>query len=482
MQQPEPLSAVDNAWLRMDRPTNLMMICGVMMAAERFDLNQVKAVIDTRLLCFHRFRQRIVRRGGAALWETDPDFDLDWHVRRVALPGAGGPAELEQLVSDLISTALDAGKPMWQFHVIDGAPGSSALALRIHHCYGDGFALTHVVGGLTDADPAHPSLPGPDLVAPGPRRSAWERLLGPLTEALGDSARLAQALLAGAADWLSHPSHAAASAAAGLALAGELAAIAGMGPDAPTRFKGKLGVMKRVAWAPPLSLFEVKALAEALACSVNDVLLACVTGALRSYLLAQGDLAPQDDLSPQLEIRALVPVNLRPPGAVTELGNQFGLVFLSLPIGEPDPVRRLLAVQARMRQLRRSRQATVALAILAAMGSVPDAIKEKLLDTLAANASAVVTNVRGPSEPRYLAGRRITRQIFWVPQSGGIGIGVSLLSYAGQVDLGVVTDTRRVPDPADLVQRFVREFETLMLTALLMPWPEPSGKGRPPPR
>jgi diacylglycerol O-acyltransferase len=466
MREAEPLSLVDHAWLRMDRATNLMMICGVMMSDQRFELAQVKALIAARLLCLRRFRQRVVRADGGARWEIDRDFDLDWHVRQVALPGAGGAPELEQLVSDLISTALDPAKPMWQFHVVEGAAGG-ALVLRIHHCYGDGFALGHVIERLTDADPDHPRLAGPDLSAPEPPRAAWERVLGRFSETLGDGARLAQALLADGADALRHPAQVAARARFGLALARELAVIAAMEPDAPTRFKGPLGVMKRAAWSAPLSLFEVKALAEALACSVNDVLLCCVTGALRGYLLAQGELAPGRD------VRAMVPVNLRAPGPITELGNEFGLVFLDLPLAEAEPLRRLRTLRGRMRALRRSRQPLVAFGILTAMGVLPEPLKERVLETLAANASAVVSNVRGSPTPRFLAGRRITRQLFWVPQSGGIGLGISLLSYAGQIEMGVVSDVGLVPDPAELVRRLEREFESLLLAALALAPPAP---------
>jgi len=201
------------------------------------------------------------------------------------------------------------------------------------------------------------------------------------------------------------------------------------------------------------------------------VLLSCVTAALRVYLLEQGDLVEG------VEVRALVPVNLRPPGPVRELGNHFGMVFLSLPLGEEDPVERVLEVRRRMLELKNSQQATVALGILAGMGVAPVAVKEKILETLAANASAVMTNVRGPQEPRYFAGKRITRQVFWVPQSGGIGMGISILSYAGQIDFGVVTDVKRVPDPAVLVKRFVSEFEALLQRSLTMPWPEHVRRG-----
>jgi hypothetical protein len=182
----------------------------------------------------------------------------------------------------------------------------------------------------------------------------------------------------------------------------------------------------------------------------------------------------QGDPVEGLEVRALVPVNLRPPGPITELGNNFGLVFLSLPIGVEHPMERVFELRKRMGELKQSQQPLVALGILAGMGIAPKVVKEKVLETLAANASAVMTNMPGAREPRYLAGKRIARQIFWVPQSGGIGMGVSILSYAGKIDFGVVTDVKRVPDPAAIVKRFTDEFEELLLTALMMPWPKQS--------
>jgi diacylglycerol O-acyltransferase len=457
MPDQERLSTVDTAWLRMDRPTNLMMICGVMMFSTRLELFQLRQVVLERLLVFHRFRQRVVDRSVFAFWETDPHFDVDWHVRQIALPGVAGNAELEEVVGDLVSTPLDASKPMWQFHLIQMSDGRSAMVLRIHHCYGDGFALMHVVLSLTDLDPARPHRHVEDVVGNRSKRSAWERIFGPATELIGDVGRMAANVVEIGRDWISNPSHAIEFAKTGVNLAAEAAIIANMTPDSPTRLKGALSVMKRVAWSESLSLFEVKALAEALECSINDVLLGCVSGALRSYLIEQGDTVDQ------LEIRAMVPVNLRGPGPITELGNQFGLVFLSLPIGIADPIERVLAVQSRMAELKQSQQPLVALGILAGMGIVPPVLKERVLEALAANASAVMTNMPGSREPRYLAGQRISRQVFWVPQSGGIGLGISILSYAGEVTFGVVSDVKRVPDPDCLVQQFNEQFESLLL-------------------
>jgi WS/DGAT/MGAT family acyltransferase len=472
MRQREPLSIIDHAWLRLDRPTNLMMICGVMLFSERLALSRVRQTIGTRLLCFHRFRQRIVQDDASAYWETDPTFDIDWHVRRIALPGAAGPAELQEITGDLISTPLDPSKPMWQFHVIDTAGRGSALVLRIHHCYGDGFALAHVIASLTDADADASAAPArdPDAAAGAASHSSWQRMLGPLTVALADAARTACALMttltATAGGWIAHPSRAADLARTGLNLAadlaGELAFIANMAPDSATSLKGPLGVMKRVAWAEALSLFEVQAVAEAHACSVNDVLLSCAAGALRSHLHAQGEEVDA------LELRAMVPVNLRPPGPITELGNRFGLLMPTLPMAGADPIERLLQVHRRMQALKQSRQAMATLAILAGIGLAPDAIREQAVATLAANASAVITNVRGAPQERHFAGRRIARQLFWVPQSGGIGVGISLLSYAGQVHVGIVTDAKLVPDPAQLAGRFRDEFEALLLSTLMM--------------
>lgn len=461
----EPLSVVDTAWLRMDRPTNLMMICGMMTFADRLELQQVRETIRTRMLCFHRFRQRIVESEGNAYWEADPNFDLGWHVRHIALPYSADGTGLEEVVSDLVSTPLDSTKPMWQFHLIDDQAGGSAIVLRIHHCYGDGFALMHVLSSMTDADPDRPQPPAEDVGVHDDRRSAWERMLGPVTEAAGDAVHSLLGVIETGRDLLAQPSRAIECGKTGIELAYEAAFIAGMTPDSHTRFKGPLGVMKRAAWSQPLSLFEVKALSEALGCSVNDVLISCVSGALRGYLQEQGD--PVDDV----EIRALVPVNLRPPGPMTDLGNHFGLVFLSLPIGVKHPLERLYEVKRRMDALKHSQQPLVALGILSGMGLMPLMIKEKILETLASNASAVITNVRGASGPRYFAGKRIVRQIFWVPQSGGIGMGISILSYDGKIDFGVVTDVRRVPDPELIVRRFGAEFESLLLGSLLMPWP-----------
>jgi len=465
----EKISAVDTAWLRMDRPGNLMMICGVMLFADRIRYARMARLIEERFLRFHRFRQRPVQTIGAAYWETVPRIDMAQHVQRISLPGRGGKRELQALVSRLAGTPLDPDRPLWQFHLVEDYAGGSALIQRIHHCYADGIALVRVLMSMTDATPkGPPAMPFEPLARRRHNDAADDpllQLMQPLSGVM-KLARLAGNSLIekGAAIW-SNPAQAVALAEQGGALTAEIAKLALMPQDSPTRFKGRPSGTKRVAWAEPIRLDEVKAVSKALAASVNDVLLSCVAGALGAYLAGKGDATDG------VMIRALVPVNLRPLEKAYRLGNQFGLVFLDLPLGIENPVERLYAVRANMSALKGSYQPILALGLLAAMGAGPKVLQEQLLQALARNGSAVMTNVPGPQQRLYFAGAAIDRFLFWVPQSGDIGVGVSILSYAGQVQFGLITDAELCPDPERVIAHFGPEFEKLVLTTLLAPWP-----------
>jgi WS/DGAT/MGAT family acyltransferase len=463
----EKISAVDTAWLRMDRPSNLMMICGVLMFAERLSLARLRRLVEERFLVFARFRDRAVETPAVAWWRPDPQFDIARHVLETRLAGAAGDGELQALVSKLMATPLSREHPMWQFHLVANFRGGSALIARIHHCYADGIALVRVMLSLTDASangpPAMPfearersRVPPDDPLA---------QLLSPLTGVLQSARKIGGILVEKGAGLWSDPAQAVALAGQGSALTAEIARLALMGEDSPTRFKGSPGTAKRVAWADPLPLDDVKTVGRALGASVNDLLLACVAGALRDYLLEHGDAVAG------VTIRALVPVNLRPLEKAYRLGNQFGLVFLDLPIGIENPIERLYAVRENMRALKDSYQPLLALGLLAAMGAGPKVLQDALLTALARNATAVMTNVPGPQTPLWLAGARIDGLMFWVPQSGDIGLGVSILSYDGAVRFGVASDRRLCPDPARVSERFVDEFEKLTLATLMSPWP-----------
>jgi WS/DGAT/MGAT family acyltransferase len=482
----EPMSKVDTAWLRMESPTNLMMITGVLTFARRLELKKLKRLIESRFLAFPRFRQKAVDDGGSAYWQTDADFDIDWHVKQAALPRAGDKIALEKFVSVLASTPLEHSRPLWQFQLIEDYDGGSVMISRIHHCYADGLALVQVMLSLTDAPTQAPSGRAAKQVASGnaakekrdrhnhaelakvwkpqDQGSVFARLLQPAQAGLAKVFEFGGLALDKGGELVRDPAVAAAIAREGAEITRELAIAVSLSDDPPTALKGPLGATKRCAWADPLPLEEVKAIGKALGCTVNDVLLACAAGALRSYLRGAGEEVDG------VTIRATVPVNLRPLEHAKKLGNHFGLVFLDLPIGEGNPLRRLERVSASMRELKRSRQAALTFGLLAAVGMAPVAIQRVALDLFSRKASTVATNVPGPQMPLYLAGCEVREMMFWVPQNGTIGMGLSILSYNGRVHFGVIADARRVPDPEPLVQRFAREVEKLTLITLMEDW------------
>ena len=455
-----PMSRVDHAWLRMERPTNLMMITGVMMFETPVNIVKLKKVLSERFLAYPRFRQKVVETSTGTFWQNDADFDLDYHVRLSALPGKADKAALERFVSQMASTPLDKSKPLWQFHLVEKYDGGSALITRIHHCYADGIALVQVMLSMTDSE-ARPSKREP-------LSKTWLKEDGKaVKERMGMIDRymkLGESLLGKSMDFYRDPTLANVVAKEGSEIARELAVALSLSDDPDTVLRGKLGVSKRVAWAPTLPLEDVKAISRVFDATVNDVLMASMAGALRSYMVERGERIDG------VTIRATVPVNLRPLEHAKKLGNHFGLVFLDLPIGEIHPVQRLLRVVESMKQLKQSRQAVVVYGLLAALGMAPPMLQNLAFEIFSRKATTVATNVPGPQMPLYLAGEKIKEQMFWVPQTGSIGMGVSILSYNGNVHFGLIADAKLIPDPDAVIQRFIPEFEKLLYIALMSDW------------
>lgn len=471
MPRREKMSAVDTAWLRMDRPTNLMMIVGVIIFKQRMDFMRLRNTVAARLVGrYRRFRQCAVQEVAGAFWEDDPDFDIDDHLRRRALPKGSGKAALQALASELAVQPLNPGKPLWRFDLIEDYEGGSAMVVRIHHSIADGIALVGVILSLTDSSPDAPpdkstrATKADDELDHGvPSRGLLETLAETLGAAVETGSELGSKALTLAQD----PDRLQTYGQYGIGLLAELAKLLAMPPDSPTSLKGRTGTVKRVAWSEPIPLDEVKALGKALGCSVNDVLLSAVAGAFRDYFQRKGETVSQ------VEVRAMIPVNLRSARDEGTLGNRFGLGTLSLPLWEGNPFARLFTVRERMNELKTSFQPPLTLGILAAVGYAPKLIQQQFLDILAAKASTVMTNVPGPRQPLYLAGACCEQMMFWVPQSGDIGIGVSILSYKDTVQFGLITDRHFVPDPEAITPLFAAEFEKMLLALLMLEWEQP---------
>jgi WS/DGAT/MGAT family acyltransferase len=467
----ERMSRVDTAWLRMDTDANLMMIVGVWLLEPCLRYEDLCRRVEGSLLKYRRFRQRVVEDAMGASWVEDGRFDIANHVQRETLKrkrGQSAQQALEERVGELAATPLDPAHPLWQMQLVeDTGDGQSALIVRIHHCIADGIALISVMLSITDGGKPPPERKR----APKDEDEAdwWsDALLKPLTDLTIKAIGMYGGGVAKSVELLSNPYQplfgSVDMAKAGFQVINDVAALALMSDDSPTRLKGKPRPGKRVAWGDPLPLEEVKAVGKALGCSINDVLLACVAGAIGEYLRDKGE-----DPAGK-EIRAMVPVNLRPLEKAHELGNRFGLVPLVLPIGIANPVERVYAVRRRMNELKGSYQPLLAFGVLAVAGLLIKPVQAALLNMFAKKATAVMTNVPGPQQPLKFCGCTVKQVMFWVPQSGDIGVGVSILSYGGGVQFGLITDQKLCPDPEAIIERFAPEFEKLLLLTLMLPW------------
>ncbi|HMN81573.1 MAG TPA: wax ester/triacylglycerol synthase family O-acyltransferase [Burkholderiaceae bacterium] len=471
----ERMSSVDTAWLRMDSPRNLMMIVGVDVFDRPMRPAELRGLLRRRLLKFARFRQKVVTDAAGSWWVDDPQFDLDHHLQSVKLAAPGDDVTLQALVAEKACEPLDPARPLWQFHLVQNYRGTSALIVRIHHCIADGIALIGVLMTLTDRGDGQPAdgdggqgdepddgncgdLLDEDAVQSNP----WKPYLTPLTRGAIGAIQATGTVWEKALGVIAQPERLSGYGRAGGRVVKDALSIALMPDDSATRLKGVPGERKVIAWNEPLPLTEVKLVSRALGASINDVLLSCVAGALRDYLLTHGDRVDG------CEIRAMVPVNLRPLDQTGDLGNRFGLVPLTLPVGIANPIARLIEVHRRMEELKGGYQAVLAFGLLAVVGNTPRTVQSFVLETLARKATAVMTNVPGPQQPLYMAGARLSRMMFWVPQSGDVGMGVSILSYDGGVQFGLITDAGLCPDPQVIIDGFAVEFERLVLTLALL--------------
>jgi WS/DGAT/MGAT family acyltransferase len=445
------MDPIDAAWLHMDGPANPAVITGILLTRRPLDFGKVRKLYRERLLGFERFRQRVVERGlplAQPVWEDAEDFDLDRHLHHVALPAPGDAAALRRHVEDLASAPLDRSLPLWHVQVIDGVEGGSALVMRCHHCIADGTAMMTVVSRLFDRE----ARPRASAAAPArrPRRvpaPSW------LASAFETVQRAGRAVVEAS----THPGRVIEQAALAVDGAATLLKELLEPADPPSPFKGEFATPQRVAWSQPVAIADVKAIGQRHGAKVNDVLVAAMTGALRAYLRRRGvDVA-------HTRLHASVPVDLRRPEQMGELGNRFGLVILELPIASARRAQRLALTKARMDALKRSTEPVAMRVLLDLFGRGPKLLEDIAVDVFGSRASLVMTNVAGPRETLYLAGVPIDRMMFWVPHPGRqLGVGISIMSYRGWATLSVIADARLVPDPDWITTQFQREFDAML--------------------
>ncbi len=465
----ETMTNADNFWLCMDDPVNLMVITGVMEFEEPINYNRLYATIDTRLACFPRFKKRVDRPlSGIATgrWVTDKNFDLRSHIHRIGLPGSGGKNDLQEVISALQSKSLDYNKPLWDIYLIENYGKGCALFFRIHHCMADGIALVHVILSMADTDPNAP-WPDSKQKPSGKRASDFtpffvlNSMMDSAKDMISTGQKIGKTIIKEMGKVVTKPGYLKDWGKLSASISSDAAKVISkytiMPSDPKSAFKGELGVQKRVIWTDPIPLDKIKQVGKAISSTtLNDVLIATVTGAMRRYLKSRN--TPVNNL----DLHVAVPVNIRRPGTEFELGNKFSLVFLRLPIYLEDPVLRLKEVKRRMDQLKISPDPYINFGLLSAIGAFPSALAQKAARLFGDKASGVLTNVPGPKEALYFSGKKIGNLMFWVPRSGMIGLGISIMSYNGNVTIGIACDDGLMPDPETLLDGFEQEFNELI--------------------
>jgi WS/DGAT/MGAT family acyltransferase len=469
------MSPVDAAWYHMDGPVNFAQVTAILLTREPLDFEKVTAVLRERLDRFDRFRQRVTESGFPVPkphWEDMPDFDIGQQIHHIALPEPRNRAALANLISDLASTPLDRERPLWQAHVVDDVGSGSALIIRTHHCIADGTAAMAICEELFETRGGKRAA-GRPLGRTARRGARAERpWFVPSLAVVEKAARDALSTAEAAVEALRHPRQAVQKVTFMLDGASMLFAELQKRPDPASPLKGKFGLEKRVAWSEPVALDDIKAIGAPTGAKINDVLVAGMTGALRSYLRKRGI-----DVN-GMTVRAMVPVDLRPPGKGIELGNEFGLVVLELPVNSRRTSERLRLTRERMDALKRSPEPVAIMALFNLFGRGPKAVADLAVDLFGRKASVVMTNVAGPQQAMYLAGVPIDRFMFWVPHPGRqLGMGISIMSYKGSATLAVIADAHLVPDPEAITAGFQREFARMLKAVQRTPAKNSSARG-----
>ncbi len=434
------MGGADAMWLHADRPNHLMVIDGIMWTEQPLDWDLMRGIVQERLVDLYPvFRQRPVeatRPWDLPAWEDDPDFSLDHHLHHATLRRPGGDKQLRAFLQKRVSRPFDRSRPLWEAWVIDGYGGGSVLFSRLHHAMADGMALAEVMVSLTDATP--------DGHDPGPIPGARPH---------GGSGGLVSTATGMLRSGLSLPATIPVTALKSLAVTRKL--LLDVLPA--TLLSHEPGVDKVLTWSHPQPLAEVKAIGRATGTTVNDVLIAALSGALARYLMTFDESVDH--------LTTMVPVNVRHPGEPLPryLGNKFALVMLHLPTAEMSVRQRLDEVHGRMEHIKHSPEVFITSAVAEGIGHL-HVIDKPLVDFFAGKAIGVTTNVAGPREPRYLAGVEVAGILGWVPGSGGQTLGVCILSYADTVRIGFKVDAATVPSPERLVEFFEAELDALRET------------------
>ena len=451
----ERLSVQDNDFLLWETPALPMHGSGIQIFAAGplatadggVDFGAIKRLMASILHHVPRYRQKLAWVPGEerAVWVDDAQFNIDYHMRHIALPRPGSETQLKRMAADIMERPLDRGRPLWETWVIEGLEGDRfAMVTKAHHCLMDGASGMAMLQYIYSTEPNSEIREVPRFVPrPAPservlRLDSWQRRLGLPGRALRD-------LRGFAADTDD----------LGREALGRLRALRELArmkvfPASDTPINGPVGPHRIFDWLE-LPLEDLKAVRRARGCSINDVVLATVTGAVRELMLAR-QLQPE-----KLDFRVSAPVNVRASSDRERLGNHVSSWIVRLPLHDADPLAQLSSIHETTRALKESQQSSGIEMVTAVREWIP-------FDVQAASSGTqnmLVTNVPGPPFPLYLLGAEMLSLFAQAPLIQNIGLAVSALSFNGKVGWGFNADYDRLPDLAGFAKGVARSFERL---------------------
>ena len=447
MRNPDRLSALDAAFLQLERDGAHMHVASVMIfAGDAPRHEELVRALDARLDLVPRYRQKLapVPFGQSRpVWIDDPHFRLGYHVRHSGLPSPGSEAQLAALAARLFAQPLDRNRPLWEVQLVDGlAPlddGTTRFALiaKTHHALVDGISGVDITSILFS--------PSPDEGLPDEPQQPWIARPEPsAAQLIGDALReriTVPAEAVGALTGMLRAPRAVGERALQQLVAAGAMAWAGMAPAPPTPFNTSIGPHRRYGWIDaPLQLF--KAIKDGLGGTLNDAVLATVSLGLGTALRRRG--VDTSDLT----LKVMVPVSVRPDTDRGALGNQVAAMWAPLPVYEQDPARAFAIVSESMSHLKQSGQAVGAVTLTELADFAPPTIASQAARLQARQRfyNLVVTNVPGPQLPLYLLGRRMLGLYPVVPLAQGTALGIAIMSYDGHLGIGVLSDYDAVTD------------------------------------
>lgn len=461
------LSPADAAWLYSEWDKNAQTVSSLMWLDRQIDPDLFTSIVQERIVDkYPTFHQRLrPSRNPLYLphWEDDPDFDIANHVEVVQLE-TGTKEELAELISQERSELLDRDRPLWKMYVIQGYLGNTtAIHSRIQHSVADGWALVRLVLSLCDEDESL-ERPTPVDTAPVRKRDLVGKAVSPVVDIVRNPVEFVQETLSVAL----HPRRFVEFGSGVLGLAEDTAeasqnALEFVFSPRPgkTILHGEVSGQKKVDWIEPVDLQPIKDIGHATGTTVNDVLLAVLTNALRKYLLEK-DALTVDDLF------TAVPISLRRPEAELPrtLGNRFGIIPVLLPVSIEDPVDQLREVNRRLNELKESQMPVVSFGLISAT-SLMTADVERLVHRIVQDHSiGVTTNVPGPRHPISVAGGRVLGSWGMGGLSGNMNLSFGIFTLDGKLNFSVHSDTGITEDPERMLDLFLESIDELRTEVL----------------